>query len=48
MLAAPSNPRVSDDAREHAREELGHIESQQDAPSGDDRHDANVRRGLKA
>lgn len=43
-----ANPRVSEGAREHARDELGQIQSHENASAGDERHDANVKRGLKA
>lgn len=43
-----ANPNVSDQAREHAREELGQLQSHENASAGEGRHDANVKRGLKA
>lgn len=43
-----SNHHVSNEAREHAREEIEHINAHDKSPSGDSQHDANVRRGLKA
>lgn len=43
-----ANPNVSDQAREHAREELDQLQSHENASAGEGRHDANVKRGLKA
>ncbi|KAJ5819576.1 hypothetical protein N7474_005167 [Penicillium riverlandense] len=43
--AAISNPRVSEPAKSHAREELDRYQGTQ---SDDDRLEGNVKRGLKA
>ncbi|KAJ5151677.1 hypothetical protein N7492_009972 [Penicillium capsulatum] len=42
--AATHNPRVSDQARAHAQEEIDKFSSSQ---SGEDLHASNVKRGLK-
>ncbi|KAJ5101376.1 hypothetical protein NUU61_003598 [Penicillium alfredii] len=43
--AAISNPRVSEPAKSHAQEEISKFEGVQ---SDEDRHEGNVKRGLKA
>ncbi|BDD63885.1 hypothetical protein MPDQ_003955 [Monascus purpureus] len=44
--AAMKNPHVSQQAKQHAQDELNQIESS--TAGGQERHEGNVKRGLKA
>lgn len=44
-ISAISNPKVSEPAKSHAREELDRYGSEQ---SDEERHEGNVKRGLRA
>ena len=46
LYSAIHNPRVSERAKRHAQQELDQVESQ--GPGSEDRHEGNVKRGLKA
>lgn len=45
MIRAVKNARVSDQARAHAQEEIDKYEG---AQSDEERHEGNMKRGLKA